>query len=245
MPAVHRARLSTFTRIIHPRSPTHIIQPQHTSQGIRHLDISQPLTNATARADRERTERALCQGDLVLRERRLCPIRQLPRDPALWAVAERIRVVSRVVVDRVVRNADDHAGRDALAVNGDAAWEDLAREDAADGGGQAHGFIDTGAQVGAGGELRRLVDVFKVCEFGADFLGDELEGVRMPGKVEEGCGHGGRGCVAAGNDACVMSVRLKRRLVDRRLKTYRRFDSAQSSGVVKPWPVSGSRAVKR
>lgn len=56
------------------------------------------------------------------------------------------------MVQGVVRDAEDGAGGEMVAVDPDAAGEDLAWEEAADGRREAEAFVEAGAQVGGLGE---------------------------------------------------------------------------------------------
>lgn len=70
-----------------------------------------------------------------------------------------------------MRDADDGAGGKAVAVDDEAAGEDLAREEAGDGRGEAEGFVEGGAQVGGLGEERAGADGGEGREGGADVGG--------------------------------------------------------------------------
>ena len=104
-------------------------------------------------------------------------------------------------MNSVVRRSDDCTSGNKLVADGHAAREDLAGEEAADGGGHAHGFVDAGAEVGERGKGGSLADFLDVGECGADFLGDAGEGGGVADEVEEGGCHGCGGRVGAGDDA--------------------------------------------
>lgn len=59
-----------------------------------------------------------------------------------------------------MRDADDGSLGHVFAVDGDSSGQNFAREQAAYGGGQAHGFVDASTQVGAGLQGGALVDIF-------------------------------------------------------------------------------------
>ena len=100
-------------------------------------------------------------------------------------------------MDGVVRGPDYGALGDMVAVDKEAAGEDFAREDAADGGGDSQCLVEDGAEVGAGGDAGAYADVFDAGEGGADFVVEGGEGFGVVEEVEEsgcdGIGH----CVGA------------------------------------------------
>lgn len=83
-----------------------------------------------------------------------------------------------------MRHANDGALGNVLAVDGYPTGQDFARKETADGGGQAHCFVDASAEVGAALQARALVDIFNGSEAGADFGGDAGEGGRVADEVE-------------------------------------------------------------
>lgn len=122
-----------------------------------HLRQRQTPPNTSPRTSREGIKRALRNLHILARRALLLD------QPALGLELERLRVVVRVVVDAVDAGADVAAGRDVQAVDLGAGRVDFAPERAADGGGDAHGLVDAGAEIGAGGEACAHHDF--VCRF--------------------------------------------------------------------------------
>lgn len=181
----------TLTRVNDTNSPSQIIHVNSPSQGGSHLDVGKTLADAATRSNREGAEGALSEGNVVgghgLASKRV----DLVAQPPLGSIAIRNRVVVLVVVDSVVRSSDDSSLGEGVAVDGDAAGENFTGQDAADRGGQTHGFVDTGAEVGAGSESRAVDNLLDVAELVADFFRDALESVGIADEVEESRGHGG------------------------------------------------------
>jgi hypothetical protein len=75
-------------------------------------------------------------------------------------------------VESVVGSADVDTGGEVMSVDGEAARLDLTRLEAPDWGGHAQGFVDAGAEVGAGVQAGAGADLLDVVERGADFLGE-------------------------------------------------------------------------
>lgn len=100
--------------------------------------------------------------------------------------------VGLVVMDSVVRDADVAAGWDVHAVNGDAARVDLAGNEAWHAGGEAHSFVDAGAEIVAVAEDGVAADVFDGGEGRADLGLKFCENVGVMQEVEDcacyGCG---------------------------------------------------------
>lgn len=82
-----------------------------------------------------------------MRQRRALSANTRADDPPFRLVGERFREVLFLVVDGVMRCADVGACGEVMAVDGDAAGEDFAREETADGWGETHCFVDAGAEV--------------------------------------------------------------------------------------------------
>ena len=68
-------------------------------------------------------------------------------------------------------HTDVDAGRKEIIVNADAAGADFAPERTADGGRHAEAFVDTGAEIGAGGNFGSGLDLSWRGEGGTDFGG--------------------------------------------------------------------------
>lgn len=200
MPSPLQLRAS-LTGILDAHGLSHVIHVHGAGQRGHHLVVREALADTAPRADAKGAEGALRKGHVVGRGDGAVEAAGRALDPPLGDVGKGRRVVRRVVVDGVVRDADDGALGDAVPVDGDAAREDLAREDAADRGREAHGFVDAGAEVGAGAEGGALDDLFGVGELGADFLGGFAEGVFVADEVEQSGGHGGRRGIRSSNDA--------------------------------------------
>ena len=99
-----------------------------------------------------------------------------------------------------MRHTDDGALGYVFAVDGDSTWQNLARQQAADGRGETHGFVDAGTEVGAGLQGGALVDIFYRRKLGADLGGHAGKSGRVADEIEQGGGHGGRGGVGPGDD---------------------------------------------
>lgn len=221
-----------------------IVEEQRASQRGSHLDIGETLADAAARTDAEGAEGAGGARDVILKSLGAGEGVLGAGHPALGDVAVGLGVVGLVVVDGVVGGADDGAGGDEVAFDGDAAGEDFTGENAADGGGHTHSLVDAGAEVGAGAQDRAVDDLLNVDELAADFLGHLGQSGGVADEVKQSSGHCGGSGVGSGNDteACVSDDVA---IGEEKSKTYSKLDSAQSSGVLKPWPVSGSRALRR
>ena len=158
-------------------------------QNHHHLRIRHAPPRTSPRAPTERAERALRARDTPL---------SLPGvdDPALGSEPEWVREVAFLAMEGVGRRSDVDAGREVRAVNVDAAGQDLAREDAAKGRGEAQRFVDAGAQVGAGCEGGADADVVCIVfvvvggKVAVDFGPEFGEAGRRVEEVEEGGAHG-------------------------------------------------------
>lgn len=157
--------------------------------------VRKALANAATGTNAEGAERAL--GPLDISLRRLDSVYDTvgTDDPALWVEAEGRGVVVSIVVDCVVGDTDDDALWDDMAVNGDAAREDFARDDATDGGGETHGLVDAGSEVGARGKGLALDNFLDIIELATDLLDDLAKCMLVADKIEQGSGHSSRGCV--------------------------------------------------
>ena len=191
----------SLTRVRHTNRFAHIVQEDGPGQRRAHLNVRQTLADAATGPYAEGAEGALGPGKVGL-----CGLGAVQRalgadGPALGDVLEGLGVVVLVVVDGVVRDADDGALGDEVAVDGHAPGLDLAGQDAADRGGQAHGLVDAGAQVVARVEGGALDNVLDVVEGGPDLLDDLAQGVLVADEVEDGGGHGGGSGVGAGDNA--------------------------------------------
>lgn len=178
-----------------------VVQVDCSGQSGGHFDVGQTLADTATGSDREGAEGALGEGNIVFRRGLAGERVDLVAQPALGRVAIRNGVVGLVVMDGVVGSSDDGALRQRLAVDGDAAGEDFTGQDAAHGWREAHGLVDTGAEVGAQSQEGAVDNLLDVAELGADFLRHALQGVRVAHEVENRCGHGGGRGVRAGNDA--------------------------------------------
>lgn len=177
-----------------------IVEEQRASQRGSHLNIGETFADAAARTDAEGAEGARGARDIVLDG--LCAGEGVlgAGHPALGDVAVGLGVVGLVVVDGVVGSADHGAGGDEVAFDGDAAREDFTGENAADGGGHAHGLVDAGAEVGAGAQDGTVDDLLDVDELAADFLSHLGQGGGVADEVEQSSGHGGGSGVGSGDD---------------------------------------------
>lgn len=199
MPSPLGTGLASLGRVLDPDGLAHVVREQSPSQGGRHLDIRQTLADAAPGPDAKGAEGALSGLDVGLANG-AARLEDGAGDPALGRIRKRVGVVVLVVVDGVVRSADDGTLGQRFAIDRDAAGQDLARQDTADRWGQTHGLVDAGAQVGQSVELGTLFDVLDAGEGGTDLLGHASESGGVAAEVEESGGHGGGGGVGTGDD---------------------------------------------
>lgn len=117
----------------HPRRKPHIIQEQRPRERRAELRICHAFPNAAAWPDAEGAESGSCERDGLG-----CHRGRGFGDPALGAECEWGGEVVGAVVDGVVRGADYDTGGEGFVVDDYAALENFAREETADGRGEAH-----------------------------------------------------------------------------------------------------------
>lgn len=202
--------LTALAGVLDADGLAHVVHVDGAGEGGGHLDVGETLADAATGSDTKGAEGRRGEGDVVLGGLAADGGVLAADEPALGDVGVGAGVVVLVVVDGVVGDADDGAGGQGVAVNGHAAGENLAGQDAADRGGQTHGLVDAGAEVGAAAEGGAVDNLLDVVELGANLLGDLLEGVGVADEVEEGGSHGSRGGIGTGNDASdVLAMRLQ------------------------------------
>lgn len=126
-----------------------IIKVDGAGKGSGHFGVSKALADAAARSNGEGAEGALSQGDVVVGHGLAVQGVDFTSQPSLGSVAKGNGIAVLIVVNGIMGSTDNDALRKGVAINGHAAGEDLTGQNASDRGGETHGFVDAGAQVGA------------------------------------------------------------------------------------------------
>lgn len=185
----------------------HIIHVHGASESVCHLNIGKTLSDATTGPNAEGAVCAGSQSDLGLGCVLTSEGVEGTHEPSLGHVLIWRGIIGLVVVDRVVRNADDSALRNDMALDSHASRENLAGEDTTDGWVHSHSFINTGAEVGARCKSGALADFLNIVELASDFFGDSLESAGASDEVEEGGGHGSGSSIGTSNDTVQILVK--------------------------------------